>query len=210
MIELLRPWVINIVAIIIFVIIADIILPDGSIKRFVKVIVGLFVLLAIIQPLIYIKDIRYDFEKSYLQTSIALSQENEMQDKEVLGNFQRAKALELYEANLKDQIATAVSYKSSIDKSDIDVILDIVKDQKSSEFGRLNNVQVILTSIEDKSSIEKIKKVEIGKEEKVIYKEEQEYNFNEKTSSEEIIDMLSKMLGIDRDKIQVRLAVDKD
>lgn len=210
MIELLKPWVINIVAIIIFVIIADIIMPEGSIKRFVKVIVGLFVLLAIIQPLIHIKDIRYDFEKSYVETSIILSGEGDLQDKEVMGRFQKTKALEIYEANLKNQIASAVSYRKSIDKRSIEVFLDINKDEESNEFGRLNNVEVILPSNKDKSQIEKIKKVEIGKEEKVIYKEEQEYNFNEKTSSEEIIDMLSKMFGIDRGKVQVKLAVEKD
>lgn len=210
MIELLKPWVINIVAIIIFVIIADIILPEGSIKSFVKVIIGLFVLMAIIQPLIHLKNVRYDFEKSYMQTSLMLDTGGDYRGKEVLSNYQKVKALEIYETNLKDQIATAVAYKNSMDKNKIEVILDINKDDKSSEFGLIRSLKVILPSDDDKSRIEKIKKVEVGEEEKVIYKEEQEYNFNEKTSSEEIIDMLSKMLGIDRDKVQVKLSVDKD
>ena len=53
-------------------------------------------------------------------------------------------------------------------------------------------------------------KVKIGNDEKVIYKEEKEYNLNEKTSSDEICEMLSKMLGIDKNKIQVKLAVEKE
>ena len=124
MIELLKPWVINIVVITIFVIIADIILPEGSIKRYVRVIIGIFVLLAIIQPLINIKNIRFDFEKSYLETSIKLDSKSDIKDKEVLSAYQKDKALEIYESKLIEQIITAVSYKKSIDKKNIEVILN--------------------------------------------------------------------------------------
>ena len=210
MIELLKPWVINIVVITIFVIIADIILPEGSIKRYVRVIIGIFVLLAIIQPLINIKNIRFDFEKSYLETSIKLDSKSDIKDKEVLSAYQKDKALEIYESKLIEQIITAVSYKKSIDKKNIEVILNINKDKQSSEFGLLNNVKVIICPGEEMSQIEKIKKVKIGNDEKVIYKEEKEYNLYEKTSSDEICEMLSKMLGIDKNKIQVKLAVEKE
>lgn len=210
MIEFLKPWVINIVIIILFVIITDIILPDGSMKRYVRVIIGIFVLLAIIQPFIHIKDIKYDFEKSYIESSIILDNKNLLDDKEVLGKYQKIKALEIYEKNLTDKITAAISYKESISKNSIVIKLDINKDHQDSKFGTLNSVQVLIPKEEQTGNIEKIKKVEIGKEEKVIYKQEKEYNFNDKTSSDEIRDMLSKMLGIDKDKVQVKLAVERD
>lgn len=210
MIEFLKPWVINIVIIILFVIITDIVLPDGSMKRYVRVIIGIFVLLAIIQPFIHIKDIKYDFEKSYIETSIILDNKNLLDDKEVLGKYQKIKALEIYEKNLTDKITAAISYKESISKNSIVVKLDINKDHQDSKFGTLNSVQVLIPKEEQTGNIEKIKKVEIGKEEKVIYKQEKEYNFNDKTSSDEIRDMLSKMLGINKDKVQVKLAVERD
>ncbi|MDD2481265.1 MAG: stage III sporulation protein AF [Lutispora sp.] len=210
MIEFLKPWVINIVIIILFVIITDIVLPDGSMKRYVRVIIGIFVLLAIIQPFIHIKDIKYDFEKSYIETSIILDNKNLLDDKEVLGKYQKIKALEIYEKNLTDKITAAISYKESISKNSIVVKLDINKDHQDSKFGTLNSVQVLIPKEEQTGNIEKIKKVEIGKEEKVLYKQEKEYNFNDKTSSDEIRDMLSKMLGINKDKVQVKLAVERD
>jgi len=210
LIEFLKPWVINIVIIILFVIITDIVLPDGSMKRYVRVIIGIFVLLAIIQPFIHIKDIKYDFEKSYIETSIILDNKNLLDDKEVLGKYQKIKALEIYEKNLTDKITAAISYKESISKNSIVVKLDINKDHQDSKFGTLNSVQVLIPKEEQTGNIEKIKKVEIGKEEKVLYKQEKEYNFNDKTSSDEIRDMLSKMLGINKDKVQVKLAVERD
>lgn len=208
--EFLRGWIINIVIIIIFLTITDITLPESGVKKYIRVIIGTFVLLTIIKPLMNLSDVANDFQKSYFETSITLNGEKELIDKEVLNSYQSMKAIGIYESKLKDQIVSAVSYKTTIDKNNIKVVLDINKNQDSSEFGSINNVSIILNAKEKTNGIEKIKKVEIGEEEKVIYKKEEEYNFNEKTSTDEIRNMLSEILGIKKDKVQVKLLVEKN
>ncbi|WP_372995647.1 stage III sporulation protein AF [Lutispora sp.] len=208
MIEFLRNWVINIVIIIIFVIITDVVLPEGNIKKYVRVIIGTFVLLTIIKPFISITDLANDFERTYIETNVVLNTDKKLLDKEVLNSYQNAKAIEIYESRLKDQIASAVSYKASVDKKNIDVSLDINKNQNSNDFGLINSVIVIIYNQKKGDKIEKIKKVRIGEEEKVIYNEVEEYNFNEKTSTADIRNMLSEILGINKDKVQVKLFVE--
>lgn len=208
--EFLRGWIINIVIIIIFLTITDITLPESGVKKYIRVIIGTFVLLTIIKPLMNLSDVANDFQKSYFETSITLNGEKELIDKEVLNSYQSMKAIGIYESKLKDQIVSAVSYKTTIDKNNIKVVLDVNKNQDSSEFGSINNVSIILNAKEKTNGIEKIKKVEIGEEEKVIYKKEEEYNFNEKTSTDEIRNMLSEILGIKKDKVQVKLLVEKN
>ena len=208
MIEFLRNWVINIVIIIIFVIITDVVLPEGNIKKYVRVIIGTFVLLTIIKPFISITDLANDFERTYIETNVVLNTDKKLLDKEVLNSYQNAKAIEKYESRLKDQIASAVSYKASVDKKNIDVSLDINKNQNSNDFGLINSVIVIIYNQKKGDKIEKIKKVRIGEEEKVIYNEVEEYNFNEKTSTADIRNMLSEILGINKDKVQVKLFVE--
>ena len=210
MIEFLRNWVINIVIIIIFVIITDVVLPEGNIKKYVRVIIGTFVLLTIIKPFISITDLANDFERTYIETNVVLNTDKKLLDKEVLNSYQNAKAIEIYESRLKDQIASAVSYKASVDKKNIDVSLDINKNQNSNDFGLINSVIVIIYNQKKGDKIEKIKKVRIGEEEKVIYNEVEEYNFNEKTSTADIRNMLSEILGINKDKVQVKLFVEMD
>jgi stage III sporulation protein AF len=208
LIEFLRNWVINIVIIIIFVIITDVVLPEGNIKKYVRVIIGTFVLLTIIKPFISITDLANDFERTYIETNVVLNTDKKLLDKEVLNSYQNAKAIEIYESRLKDQIASAVSYKASVDKKNIDVSLDINKNQNSNDFGLINSVIVIIYNQKKGDKIEKIKKVRIGEEEKVIYNEVEEYNFNEKTSTADIRNMLSEILGINKDKVQVKLFVE--
>ncbi|SHI92770.1 stage III sporulation protein AF [Lutispora thermophila] len=210
MMEFIRNWIINIVIVIIFLTITDIVLPEGSVKKYIKVIIGTFVLLTIIQPLINISDVSSNFQKSYLETSIILNGEKELIDKEVLSSYQSMKAIDIYESKLKDQIASAISYKTSINKNNINIVLDINKNQHSNEFGSINNVSITLNTHKEVNNIEKVKKVDIREKEKVIYVKEEEYNFNEKTLTDEIKNMLSEILGIKRDKVQVKLLFVKD
>ncbi|MGI5998352.1 MAG: stage III sporulation protein AF, partial [Lutispora sp.] len=192
------------------VIITDVVLPEGNIKKYVRVIIGTFVLLTIIKPFISITDLANDFERTYIETNVVLNTDKKLLDKEVLNSYQNAKAIEIYESRLKDQIASAVSYKASVDKKNIDVSLDINKNQNSNDFGLINSVIVIIYNQKKGDKIEKIKKVRIGEEEKVIYNEVEEYNFNEKTSTADIRNMLSEILGINKDKVQVKLFVEMD
>jgi len=210
LIEFLRSWVLNIVIIIIFITITDVVLPEGNIKKYVRVIIGTFVLLTIIKPFINITDIANDFERAYIEANVVLNGDNELFDKEVLSSYQNKKAIEIYESKLKDMITSAVSYKTSINKKNIDVTININKNQDSSEFGMISNISVIIDNQEKEGKIEKIKKVRIGEEEKVIYNEAEEYNFNEKTSTADIRNMLSEMLGIDNNKVQVKLIAEKN
>jgi len=210
LIEFLRNWVINIVIIIIFVTITDIILPEGNVKKYVRVIIGTFVLLTIIKPFINITNIANDFERAYIETSVVLNGDKELFDKEVLSSYQNNKAIEIYEAKLKDMISSAVSYKTSVSKKNIDVSIDINKDQDSNEFGLISNILIIINNKEKEDKIERIKKVRIGEEEKVIYNEVEEYNLNEKTTTADIRNMLSEMLGIDKNKVQVKLFAERN
>ncbi|NLM43065.1 MAG: stage III sporulation protein AF [Clostridiales bacterium] len=210
MIDFLRNWIINIVIVTIFVIITDVILPEGSIKKYVKVIIGTFILITIIKPFTDIKNISDDFYKSYKETSIVLNGEKELIDTEVLNSYQKLKAIEIYESRLKEQIISAVSYKTSLDKTNIDVILDINTNYESNKYGMINNVLVIMNMEDKNSQIEKIKNVEIGNRENVIYKEETEYTFNEKKSTEDVKTLLGDILNIGKDNIQVKLSVENN
>lgn len=157
-----------------------------------------------------IKNISDDFYKSYKEMSIALNGEKELIDTEVLSSYQKLKAMEIYESKLKEQIISAVAYKTSLDRSNIDVILDIDKNQESNKYGMINNVLVIMNMDDKTDKIEKIKKVEIGNREKVIYKDETEYTFSEKKSTDDVRNMLSEILSIGKDNIQVKLSVENN
>lgn len=208
MIEILKPWVMNIVIVIFFLIISDILLPDGNIKQYIKVILGLFVILVIVKPLLDIKNINSNFENIYIETNAFLETDSLKKDVEALNIYHKEKAMALYENNIKNIIINAISQELSIDNNLINVQLKLEKNNNSPDFGMLKQVFITIPDSWDKTSVEKIKKVRILDGKKVIYKDEKEYNFNEKTYTEDIKNILIKLLPIKKDSIQVKFAID--
>ena len=81
---MIKPWITNIVFVMFFLILTDLLLPEGNIKQYVKVILGLFVLIAITKPFIEMKNINITFQNTYLETSAFLEKNSLAYDVEVL------------------------------------------------------------------------------------------------------------------------------
>lgn len=207
---MIKPWVTNIVLVIFFLILADILLPEGNIKQYVKVILGLFVLIAITEPFIEMKNINFSFENTYIKTSAFLETDSSHQDVQTLNTYYKEETIKIYEDHIKKLIVNRIAQETSIDKNNIDVQLEIEKNHNNLDYGNLKHVLVIIPDKIDNGNIEKIKKVNIPDSKNVIYKEEKEYNFNDKTSTEDIKNLLSKLLSINLNNIQVKLTLENE
>lgn len=200
----------NIIFVIFFLIISDILLPEGNIKQYVKLILGLFVILVIIKPFIEMKHINDFFENTYIETSSFLESNPLSNNFEVLNTYHKEKVIDIYENNIKKMVLNMVSQEKSIDKDDILVDLEIEKNYEDPNFGSLKYIIVTMPDKSNDSNIQSIKKVRILGSKNVIYKDEKEYNFNDKTYREELKNKLSKLLYINENNIQIRLTVDKE
>lgn len=200
----------NIVIVIFFLIISDILLPEGSIKQYVKVILGLFVVLVVIKPMIEIKRIDYDFQDTYKETASFLEDNQVGEDYQVLNTYSREKAIDIYENNIRKMILNTIVQDDSINKEYIYVELDIEKDYLSSDFGSLRQVIVSMPDNLNNKKVDNIRKIKIQRDKNVIYKDKEEYNFNDKTSIEELRNKLSKLLYINKENIQINLTIDKN
>ncbi len=195
----------NIVIVIFFIILIDILLPEGNIKQYVKVILGLFVLLAIVEPLINIKNINNYFENTYVETAAYLNEVPLSNNVEVLDLYHKEKAINIYENNIKKMIINKVSRELSIDRNNIDVQLKIENSHKNPDYGSLKHILVIILAKSNSIGIQKIKKVNIQGSKNVIYKDEKEYNFNDKAYTEDLKNSLSELLSINKNNIQVKI-----
>lgn len=210
MVELIKPWITNIVFVIFFLIISDIMLPEGNIKQYIKVILGLFVLLAIIKPFIEMKHINNYFENTYMETSSFLETNSLSNDFEVLNTYHKGKVVDIYENNIKKMVINTIAQEKSINKNDIVVELEIEKNYENPDFGSLKHILITMPDKSSNPNIQNIKKVKILGSKDVIYKDEKEYNFNDKTSREELKNKLSKLLYINENNIQIRLTIDNE
>lgn len=206
MIEILKIWVMNIVVVIFFLLISDILLPDSNIKQYIKVIIGLLVILIIIKPLLNIKSINSNFEDIYIETAAFLETDNYEKDVETLNTYQKEKALTLYEDYIKKIVIDAVSRELKVDEKAVHV--EIRTDNK--KVPGLSMAQQVHITINDKvgnTNVESVKKVHILDSKKVINEDEKEYNFNEKTYAEDVKNIITKLLPIGKDNIKINFTV---
>ena len=207
LIEILRPWIMNIVIVIFFLLLTDMILPEGNIKQYVKVIMGLFIIFVIIKPLTGIKSISTNFENIYIETAAFLETDSINMGVEALNNYHKEKALELYKENIEKSVVNTVSKELSIDSGMIKVQLEL-EDDTDAYSGMIEYIIISIPDKRDNAFIDKIKKVEISNDKKVIYKDEKEYNFNDKAYTEELKNMLTKLLPVKKENIEIKFTID--
>ncbi|MCK9216728.1 MAG: stage III sporulation protein AF [Firmicutes bacterium] len=207
LIEILKPWIMNIVIVVFFLLMTDVLLPEGNIRQYVKVVLGLFIILVIIKPLIDMNNINSNFENIYIETATFLETDSINADVEILHKYHKEKTLALYKKNIEKTIINTVSKELSINSDLIKVQLDL-ENKTDIYSGMIEHVLIIIPDKRDSNFIDKIKKVDIPNNKKVIYKDEKEYNFNDKAYVEDLKNLLTKLLPVEKENIEIKFTID--
>ena len=206
MIEFLRNWTINITIISVFVFMLEILMPSGSMKRFVKVIVGLLVIVVIVKPFLSLKGVLDDFNYNVVEASNFIQRESLDIQSSRINTYNQKQALELYENNLKAEIKQAVYLRSGVNPDQIEVELEVENNIGKKEFGSIKSVFIdVRGSGGGTIAVSRISDVEIGVNKKVIKRDKAEYNFIESNLAKDIRSTISKMLWLNEAGIKVRV-----
>ncbi|MGL4873730.1 MAG: stage III sporulation protein AF [Clostridium sp.] len=186
--EIIKEFVITLVSTIILITAVELILPDNSMKKYSKFILGTMLIAVILTPIIkFIKG----GEDAITQTIISyenkeLKETNDMKGKGKVNNIKK----EAFEKNLSKNIENILEKKFEKYKFSSEINCDA--DFDKMEF----NIKNIVIYVKDGGDISKIKKVE-----KVIIEENKEIKTNKQY--EDIRVYLSKELDIGKEKISV-------
>lgn len=126
--DAIKEWFTAITGIVILSSIGDGILPSGNIKKFVRILFGVILIIAVCRPLT-----RGDFG----DIKITTAEEGAYIDTENMDKEERERVLRLYKANLAKQIGDSLSGISQ--GCTIEVQLD-VETQSMEYFGRIRSV----------------------------------------------------------------------
>ncbi len=147
MIEDLRQWVLTIAGVAVFGSICDIILPGGNFRKYIRLAVGLVLILTMLTPiqkLIFKSRETDDFLSETDFNSIALT----------VDNMDRQNISKLYRDSLEKNIKQKLS--ESLNSTEIDVKCSIEEDNKEN-FGKINAVEVVISEKIPETDINKIK-----------------------------------------------------
>lgn len=205
MIEWISGWAEQIVVAVIIASIIEMLLPNGNNKKYIKAIIGVYILFTIISPIIGkfanidLKDI--DYEKYFKETE---TQETISQN---LATNNEKTMEEIYINNLKADMKNKLEEKGYIVEN---LSLNIeVNDEKN--YGKVNEIVLIVSKLEEKSdkdkenntiAINKVEEVKIGNKisETTNIKNKKEISNSDKN---EIKDYLSSVYDVKKKNIRI-------
>ena len=130
--EWLRDWIMQIAGIIVLGAICDMIITEGEMKKYVKMVMGLVLIFAIIRP---VTDISHDF------VEFELPQKTQMQAAELknrLGEKEQESLLRIYRQKLAKSVKNEIYTKWQADTK-VDVT---VEENDESRFGNIKTLTI--------------------------------------------------------------------
>ncbi|WHE08032.1 stage III sporulation protein AF [Thermoanaerobacterium thermosaccharolyticum] len=146
-VEMVKNWILQIAYISILAIVFELLIPSSNMKKYVKVVIGLTIMIAIINPILgFLKngvDINSTLEKEYNYNNIDINSMTKQAEVE------RNKLIVAeYKKRLNEQIKEKVL--DVIDASDVEIESSINEDLNDKNFGAIKNIHVVLSNVKYK------------------------------------------------------------
>ena len=171
MLELLREWAVTLAGIVVFGSMCEVILPEGNFQKYVRLAVGMLLILALVSPVPRLLRLEIPDVFSGGASAEAYQERAEMEER------QKADVMRTYQQELAKKLR--LTLMSKIEDIDPQVRCE-AEESDPARFGNINEVLVILdadTSADVTERIKAILKEEYGIEQKrvsVRYIKEQE------------------------------------
>lgn len=146
MIDSLTLWIKSIIFVVLFASFLELLLPSNNMQRFVRVIMGLFIMLAILNPIIGIIEKSWTSDQlpalatnsgSSLDLNILSAANN------VAGKREQI-ARDMYIRDLSKQIRATILPIDGVADAKVTVTIDTESDQKNKSIGKIKNVIVYI------------------------------------------------------------------
>lgn len=220
MVEWISDWAESIIVAVIIATIIEMLLPEGNSKKYIKVVIGVYVLFTIITPIINkftgekvdISDI-LDLDTYIAEVNASVKMQNTIQDNN------QSSIMGMYSSGIKDDIKAKIEAKGYIvNDVDIDIaddesyiieriVLDLEKEGKKEETD--NNIDAKNSGNEENKveEVEIVNKVEISlvsnAEEDKVENENNKKNELSNSEKNELKEYLSGVYEVDEDKITI-------
>ena len=155
LIKFINSWAQGIILAVIIATIIEIIIPEGNNKKYVKTVIGLYILFTIIYPLITkISNNKLNFDSIIAKTSKEVS----MYDNKVANSIETNTYIEnTYKNNLKDKIKEKIEEKGY-------TVLDFniyIETQNEEAYGQINSIVLKLQKAsKEQNTIKGVNKIE--------------------------------------------------
>jgi len=202
MIEFLKGWVLNIVGLAIFIVLLEILVPSGKTKKFINLVSGFVLIIAIITPFLNIARKGIDLKEFQIASSNFIDKREIENNSKILKEKQMRQITEVYRKKLIKQLEETTAEIEGVAGAKADVIIN--EDYNSDDFGEIKRVYLYLELSGDKQVIKpvsKIEKIEINGDDAV----KSESKEVDSALKKKIESRINKILGVDEKNIVISL-----
>ena len=145
-IEAVTVWVKSIIYVVLFASFLELLLPNSSMQRFIRVIMGLFILLAILNPVIGVLETKLSTDQipALAQTGGTLPDTEILNAGTQVAGKRNQLAQEIYARDLSKQIRAMVMAIDGVANAKVTVSVADDAQSGSKAMGRINNVVVYI------------------------------------------------------------------
>lgn len=140
MLEFLRSWIINIVTITIILVLFEIIMPSGKIKKIISLIAGFILLIAVINPFLTLKNKNFDIGQNVLSDSMYLDKNELEASSKLLKDKQMKQVSQVYKDKVINSIQEQALKVNGVSQAKADI--EINEDYSSNKFGEITRVNL--------------------------------------------------------------------
>lgn len=160
MIHILSSWVKQIIFVVVFVTVVDFILPNQNYLRYARVLLGLVLMISIINPLLGLFHKENFFNKSQINYSNVLNQEEIIKKTSDIKEINNELLVRQYKNNLISVIKNYINNRTEFEVKNID--LKIIEQNERNDFGKIVSLDILLkTTSEMTESKDNIQKVSV-------------------------------------------------
>ncbi len=199
MVEFLKTWVLNIVTLAVFIVLLEILIPNGRIKKVVNLISGFILIIAIITPVLGFVRKGADLREFQITNSNFLDRKEIEASGRILKDKQMKQIADNYRSKITKQIEDDIKGIKGLSYVKAEVTIN--DDYKSQSFGEVGRVLLSIGMEEKNTGIKpvlKVEKIEItGRDEKRA-KEKKE---PDPLVKDQIEGKVNKLLGVQKENI---------
>ncbi|HHW31750.1 MAG TPA: stage III sporulation protein AF [Clostridiaceae bacterium] len=198
MVEFLKGWVLNIITLVMFLVLLEILIPSGKLKKFINLVSGFILIIVLIEPFAGNALDSRKLEDFQIINSKVINEKELEYNSKIMEEEQMKQVSEVYKKKLTDNIVQRLEKVDGISNIEAEILID--EDYTSNTFGEIKKVFIKFNIEEEagnsRGNIFRVERIEIKDSED--FDEEQIVNEKIKDQVEEII---SRLLEIDSEDI---------
>lgn len=187
--DFVKEWLKNIVVLFLIISLVDLVMPKGKMKIYVDFIIGILIIFTVISPFTKLNNISLDLDRE-----VSNFTDSEISGKS-LSSIQENQIEEIYLSNINQELIKIIEENSDYRVEDIKI--DTLPDE--ANIFSIDEIKIVLSSKtdnENESSSIKVNKIKINNSWLPVMND---------GSTTEIVDLVTKYIEIDRERVVISL-----